>query len=82
MKKFRSLLLCAAAAATLSAQGESSEDKVEKITSIDIYVSPFYSAKDSKPEYVHVYEPIDDLLMKNDVPSLKKRSKSSRMPRI
>ena len=41
MKKFRSLLLCAAAAATLSAQGE---DKVEKITSIDIYVSPFYSA--------------------------------------
>ncbi|WP_297881751.1 cytochrome-c oxidase [uncultured Campylobacter sp.] len=75
MKKFRSLLLCAAVAATLSAQGESSEDKVEKITSIDIYVSPFYSAKEGKPEYVHVYEPIDDLLMKNDVPSLKKAIK-------
>ena len=69
MKKFRSLLLCAAATATLSAQ---SEEKVEKITSIDIYVSPFYSAKEGKPEYVHVYEPIDDLLMKNDVASLKK----------
>ena len=74
MKKFRSLLLCAAAAAALSAQDQS-EDKVEKITSIDIYVSPFYSAKEGKPEYVHVYEPIDDLLMKNDVPSLKKAIK-------
>nr|WP_314235126.1 cytochrome-c oxidase [uncultured Campylobacter sp.] len=72
MKKFRSLLLCAAAAATLSAQGE---DKVEKITSIDIYISPFYSAKDGKPEYVHVYELIDDLLMKNNVASLKKAIK-------
>jgi len=46
-----------------------------KVRSIDIYVTPYYSANTGKAEYVKVYDKIDNLLLSGKVEDFKKAEK-------
>lgn len=46
-----------------------------KVRSIDIYVTPYYSANAGKVEYVKVYDKIDNLLLSSKVEDFKKAEK-------
>ena len=71
MKNFKIWsVLFAASLATLSA-GE----PIQKVTSVDIYVSDIYSSSGGKPKYINVYDKINDLLMSSDVSNLQKAIK-------
>lgn len=46
-----------------------------KVRSVDIYVTPYYSANAGKAEFVKVYDKIDDLLKSGKVEDFKKAEK-------
>lgn len=46
-----------------------------KVRSVDIYVTPYYSANAGKAEFVKVYDKIDDLLKSGKVEDFKKTEK-------
>ena len=46
-----------------------------KVRSVDIYVTPYYSANAGKAEFVKVYDKIDDLLKSGKVEEFKKAEK-------
>ena len=46
-----------------------------KVRSVDIYVTPYYSANAGKAEFVKVYDKIDDLLKSGKVKDFKKTEK-------
>ena len=46
-----------------------------KVRSVDIYVTPYYSANAGKAEFVKVYDKIDDLLKSGKVKDFKKAEK-------
>ena len=47
----------------------------DKVRSVDIYVTPYYSANAGKAEFVKVYDKIDDLLKSGKVEDFKKAEK-------